>query len=87
MHQPYSDASSPPVQIKCYNLEEIIAEKTRALIERKGRARDVYDVVNLGRHFKDEIEPSRVRSTLFAKFEYMELSRTTMAALLAEIDE
>jgi hypothetical protein len=87
VHHPYSDATSPPIQVKCYNLTEILAEKTRAIMERKGRARDVYDVVNLGRHFKDEIVPSRVRATLVAKFEYKGLPVPTINALLTAIDE
>jgi len=37
--------------VLCYSLNEILAEKIRALHERAGRARDVYDVVNVGRNF------------------------------------
>ncbi len=31
----------------CYSINEIIAEKARAIAERNGRARDVYDIVNI----------------------------------------
>jgi predicted nucleotidyltransferase component of viral defense system len=46
---PYSDAPVPPVAVACYSLEELMAEKMRALAERC-RPRDLYDVVNMHRH-------------------------------------
>jgi predicted nucleotidyltransferase component of viral defense system len=46
---PYSDAREPPFQVPCYSIEELMAEKLRALAERC-RPRDLYDVVNLHRH-------------------------------------
>ena len=38
----YSDAPDIPVSILCCTADQILAEKTRALCERQGRARDVY---------------------------------------------
>lgn len=46
---PYSDAPAPPIHVACYSIEELMAEKLRALAERC-RPRDLYDVVNLHRH-------------------------------------
>jgi predicted nucleotidyltransferase component of viral defense system len=50
----YSDLPAPAPTVRCYSLEEILAEKVRALVERAGRARDVYDIVNLGRNFRSD---------------------------------
>lgn len=43
---PYSDVPIPPGKIKCYSVNEILAEKTRAIYERQGRARDIYDIMD-----------------------------------------
>ena len=47
-HQ-YSDAPLPVEGVACYTLEELFAEKLRALSERC-RPRDLYDVVHMHRH-------------------------------------
>ena len=43
VHHGYDDAIDPPPKVRCYSINELLAEKTRALVERQGRARDVYD--------------------------------------------
>lgn len=48
----YSDAPSPSGKVRCYSVNEILAEKTRAISERQGRARDIYDIVNISRNFQ-----------------------------------
>lgn len=45
-------------------INEVLAEKTRALVERHGRARDVYDVVNISRNVRDEINAETARDQL-----------------------
>ena len=42
-------------------INEILAEKSRALMQRKGRARDVYDLVNISRNFREHADPERAR--------------------------
>jgi predicted nucleotidyltransferase component of viral defense system len=42
----YQDAPESSPKICCYSVNEILAEKTRALYEREGRARDIYDIVH-----------------------------------------
>ncbi len=59
----YRDALEPAPRVACYSVNEVLAEKTRALYERRGRARDVYDVVHISRNFREEI-PRRLRSAL-----------------------
>ena len=55
VHQPYADAPSPPATVRCYSLEELFAEKTRALFERT-RPRDLYDVVYMSTNAGDAID-------------------------------
>ncbi len=43
---PYPDGLPEPGTVRCYALEEVFAEKIRAMGER-GRPRDLYDIVNL----------------------------------------
>jgi len=84
-HQ-YSDLPTPVHETTCYSLAEVFAEKTRALYERKGRARDVYDVVNIGRNFRDIIPADRAREILLEKFSFKELPTPTTASIFARID-
>lgn len=58
----YEDAIDPAPTIGCDSINEVLAEKTRALYERQGRARDVCDVVQLSRSFRDAVDPRRMRS-------------------------
>jgi len=74
---PYSDRPHPAALVCCNALEEILAEKTRALVQRAGRARDVYDVVNIGRNFRDLVDVGRTRELAEKKFEYKGLPSPT----------
>lgn len=56
IHHPYSDKFSDISKIKTYCLEEIFAEKLRALIERM-RPRDLYDVIHL--HQDERWQPNK----------------------------
>jgi predicted nucleotidyltransferase component of viral defense system len=86
VHHPYSDAPTPPPQVLCYTLDEILAEKTRALYERSGRSRDVYDVVNIDRNFRGEVSERKVRELTRRKFEFKGLALPDVAELMARID-
>jgi len=46
VHHPYSDFHAEQLKILTYSIEEIFAEKLRALVERM-RPRDLYDVIHL----------------------------------------
>ncbi|WP_286174944.1 nucleotidyl transferase AbiEii/AbiGii toxin family protein [Cytophaga sp. FL35] len=52
VHHPYSDAlSSEPLSVPCYSLNEVLAEKLRALIQRSYTApRDFYDIWYLSKN-------------------------------------
>ena len=82
----YSDAPSPPVSILCYTVNEILAEKTRALYERQGRARDVYDVVNISRNHGEDIDPQRALVVLRKKFEFKSLTLPSLEAFISSLD-
>jgi predicted nucleotidyltransferase component of viral defense system len=78
----YSDHPDPAFPIRCYSLEELLAEKIRALLERSGRARDVYDVVNIGRNFRSAITPAKVRRIAAEKFAFKALPEPTTNLIL-----
>ena len=82
----YSDAPDPPVSILCYTANEILAEKTRALYERQGRARDFYDVVNISRNYRDEIDPHQAMIILRKKFEFKALKLPPLDEFIRSID-
>jgi hypothetical protein len=84
---PYEDSPQPTPRVRCYSVDEILAEKTRALYERNGRARDVYDVVHLSREFKDAVNTTRAADIARRKFAYKGLEPPTVAAILARVDD
>ena len=61
----YPDALPVTARVGCYSLEELIAEQTRALIERT-RPRDLYDVVYLLDNLAGGVDLTRARD-LFAR--------------------
>ncbi len=60
---PYSDDMPGSVQTYCYNLEELFAEKIRALIQRSS-PRDLYDIVYLFRRSDLNAEPDLIKEVL-----------------------
>jgi predicted nucleotidyltransferase component of viral defense system len=86
IHHFYSDAPDPPVSILCYTENEILAEKTRALYERQGRARDVYDVVNIVRNHREGIDPQRALLVLEKKFLFKSLELPSLDNFFGVID-
>jgi hypothetical protein len=86
VYHPYSDAPADTPRIRCYTLHEILAEKTRALFERSGRSRDVYDVVNIGRNFREEVSVDRARQILLQKFQFKGLPSPSIDLILLAVD-
>ncbi len=87
IHHLYSDTPEIPFSVLCYSVNEILAEKTRAIYERTGRARDIYDVVNIGRNFREEIDPRKALAILREKFVYKSLPTPTIENILAKVDD
>ena len=86
MHHYYEDKFSPAPQLLCYSIDELLVEKTKALFERNGRARDVYDVVNISRNFRSEINIDHASELAKKKFEFKELEKPTVVTILEAID-
>jgi hypothetical protein len=82
----YSDAPDPLPTVRCYSLEELLAEKVRALAERFGRARDVYDIVNIGRTTAITVNVAKARELAARKFAYKDLPRPTPETVGSAID-
>lgn len=82
----YSDLPDPVPSIRCYSLEELLAEKARALVQRSARARDVYDVVNIGRNFRANVDVVRTRDFALQKFAYKDLASPTPESILASLE-
>ncbi len=79
---PYADNLPPPSTVRCYNFEELFAEKIRALGERC-RARDLYDVINLYRRRDLHIHPEVIGAALAEKCNSKGIGVPTLAAIEA----
>jgi len=66
---PYSDAPSEPLQVPTYRLEEMLAEKLRALL-RRCYPRDVYDVWYLLKYHSERLDRSLLLQVLEEKCRY-----------------
>lgn len=76
----YPDTLPPPAEVRCYAIEEVFAEKLRAMGER-GRPRDLYDVVTLFKQKSLFPSPQSVRSIYIKKCEAKGLREFTLNAL------
>lgn len=65
---PYPDPLPPPSEVRSYALEELLAEKTRALFERT-RPRDLYDVIYILNNLTDHIDLELAQDVFRAKCE------------------
>jgi predicted nucleotidyltransferase component of viral defense system len=83
---PYDDAVLPAPTVRTYSVNEVLAEKSRALYERRGRARDVDDVVHLSRSLREFVDAVAAAKALRAKFAYKELPPPTVAVIIAQVD-
>lgn len=68
-------------QVLCYTLEEILAEKLRAILQR-GKARDYYDVWRLLGEKRNHLDVDLARRLLIAKCEHRQLPKATLGQLL-----
>jgi predicted nucleotidyltransferase component of viral defense system len=78
---PYSDELPADAKVLCYSMEELFAEKTRALLERT-RPRDLYDVVQLWDR-RGELSLGAVRDVLAKKCVAKNVAMPTTASLSA----
>ncbi len=83
---PYSDAPADGITCRCYDFDEVFAEKLRALSER-GRPRDLYDVVNLFRNGQFRDAAAAILSLLQQKCAYKSAAVPSSAVLAAHREE
>lgn len=86
VNHPYEDELDPAPEVLCYSVNEILAEKSRALYERQGRARDVYDVVHLARVFRESVDIDAARRTVREKFKFKGLPEPSVEGIVGRID-
>jgi predicted nucleotidyltransferase component of viral defense system len=78
---PYPDSLPSDAAAVCYAFDEVLAEKTRALIERT-RPRDLYDVVLILDDHVGSLDLRRAREVLLAKCEAKGIALPTAAGIL-----
>jgi predicted nucleotidyltransferase component of viral defense system len=81
---PYPDALPVGSTVSCYPLDEVVAEKTRALLERT-RPRDLYDVVLILENHTADLNLVRVREVLEQKCAAKGLPLPTRDSLLSVV--
>ncbi|MDY6875929.1 MAG: nucleotidyl transferase AbiEii/AbiGii toxin family protein [Chloroflexota bacterium] len=66
VHHPYSDAGNLDLTVPVYALDEMLAEKLRAML-RRARARDLYDVWQLFTRYAERLDFEQARRVLEEK--------------------
>jgi len=77
VHHPYSDHPPHPARIRSYPVEEIFAEKTRAMVERC-MPRDLYDIIRLFRFEGLNFEAQIIRELIEQKSAHRNLATPTL---------
>jgi len=77
VHHPYSDHPPRPARIRSYPVEEILAEKTRAMVERC-MPRDLYDIIRLFRFDRYNFDAQSVRELIIQKSAHRNLALPTI---------
>jgi predicted nucleotidyltransferase component of viral defense system len=80
IHHPYSDRPHATEGIRCYPIEEVLSEKTRAMGERC-LPRDLYDIIRLYRFEGIHLEGSKIRELLEQKCAHRNLSMPTVQTI------
>jgi predicted nucleotidyltransferase component of viral defense system len=84
IYHPYPDEFPPDTTVSSYCLEELFAEKTRALHERT-RPRDLYDVVQLAENYAEAVDFSAARVLFRTKCSSKGIAAPSCAALVAQV--
>lgn len=80
VHHPFSDGPGGGISARCYALEEVIAEKIRALAQR-ARPRDLYDVIHVYRNRAMIDNPKLVYAVLKKKCDFKEMGVPTFESI------
>ncbi len=81
VHHPYSDADSLDLSVPVYALDEMLAEKLRAML-RRARARDLYDVWQLLTRYAGALDWERAGHALAEKARYKGFTFSSVADFL-----
>jgi len=81
VHHPYSDADGLNLAVSVYALEEMLAEKLRAML-RRTRARDLYDVWQLFTQYAGTLDFERARHVLVEKARFKGFTFRSVADFL-----
>ena len=84
IYHPYPDEFPSDTSVAAYCLEELFAEKTRALHERT-RPRDLYDVVQLVENYAEAVDFSAARVLFRTKCSSKGIATPSSAALVAQV--
>jgi len=85
VHHPYPDGLPEETRVPAYSLDELFAEKTRALFERS-RPRDLYDVVYIQENRADTLNLPHARDLFQGKCRAKELAPPSAADLIAVVN-
>lgn len=80
IHHPYSDHPLQTFNIRCYPIEEILAEKTRAMVERC-LPRDLYDIIRLFRYERLNIDARDMHDIILRKCKHRNLDMPSLDAV------
>ena len=80
IHHPYSDLDAASLKILTYSIEEIFAEKIRALAERM-RPRDLYDVIHLHQDKRWNPDRAIVLNVLTKKCRFKNIATPTFKSI------
>jgi len=86
VYHAYADALPSGVEVQCYSLNELFAEKSRALFERS-RPRDLYDVVYIAENCGDRLESGVARDLFRQKCRVKGREPPTAKELLTIVSE
>jgi predicted nucleotidyltransferase component of viral defense system len=81
VHHPYSDANDLNAVAPTYALDEMLAEKLRAML-RRARARDLYDVWQLLTRYAEMLDLGRAKRALIEKAHYKGFTFSSVADFL-----
>ena len=81
---PYPDELPAGATVQAYSFPELLAEKTRALVERS-RPRDLYDVVHLIENARDDFDLNHVRDLFGKKCRSKSFAPPPMSKVIADV--
>jgi len=81
VHHPYSDADNLDLTVSVYALDEMLAEKLRAML-RRARARALYDVWQLSTRYAEALDFKRARRVLEDKARFKDFAFSNVTDFL-----